>query len=165
MTTTVALLSAALSLPGSILAGEAISVTHKTGVVASSRCAELEQSDRYPLARDVCQSIEVREETRRVKGALGANFGVEYVISGLAGQECHTLSHVLLHPEMMTPAGVARDYYERHQEIGACAGDADQYADVYSWYIEEPWEQVSGEWTFKVLLDGDELISETITVE
>ena len=107
----------------------------------------------------------VRDETHRVKGAVGANFGVEYVISGLADQECHTLSHVLFHPEMMTPSGEPRSYYERRQRIGACAGDPDLYADVYSWYIEEPWELVAGEWTFKVLLDGNELISETITVE
>ncbi|GAB3369989.1 DUF3859 domain-containing protein [Spongiibacter taiwanensis] len=165
MTISLALLSGALSLPGALMAGEAISVTHKTGVVASSRCAEMEQSDRYPLARDICQSIEVRDETHRVKGAVGANFGVEYVISGLADQECHTLSHVLFHPEMMTPSGEPRSYYERRQRIGACAGDPDLYADVYSWYIEEPWELVAGEWTFKVLLDGNELISETITVE
>lgn len=161
-----ALLSASLSLPARVVAGASVSVSYKTGLVASSRCAQLEeQADRYPLARDICKSIAVQEQTHRVKGELGANFGVEYDLSGLDNRDCHTLSHVLIHPQMITPVGEPRDYYVRHQQIGACQGDADHYADVYSWYIEEPWELVTGPWTFKVLLDGNELISETITVE
>lgn len=144
-------------------AGE-LNVVHKTGIVAGSRCAEVEFGDSYPAPRDECLSIEVAEETHQLKGELGANFGVEYALSGLEDR-CYTLSHVLLHPDMITPKGEKRRYYQREQKIGACQGGGDRYADVYSWYIEEPWELVTGDWTFKVLLDGEELVSETITVE
>lgn len=157
-----------LLLPVAALAGEApagLAVSHKTGSVASAQCAKLPQRDTYPLGRDRCLSIQVARQTHRVKAELGANFGVEYVLSGLDSQSCHTLSHVLVHPRMTPPDGEPRRHYSRQQQIGGCRGDVGDYADVYSWYMEKPWEVVRGPWTFKVLLDGKEVISETVLLE
>ncbi len=141
-----------------------LQVSYRAGIVASSGCGKVDRSDDYPLPRDHCEHIYIAEPATVLDASLGANFGLEYQIANLADGACHTLTHVLRHPPMQPPGGESRSRYAREMFIGDCVGGGDHYSDIFSWYLEAPWEVVSGDWIFEIQLDGETLIQQTLTL-
>ncbi|NRB38578.1 MAG: DUF3859 domain-containing protein [Pseudomonadales bacterium] len=127
------------------------------GVIALSGCEKMGIADNYFIERKECDNLSVIKRTNTVYTIKGVNFGIEYQFKLDEAKECQEMTYRLLHPEMTLPSGEKRTKYKRSFPIGKCEGGEDYIWNVYSWSIDEDWENVKGKWTFSIDIDGKEV--------
>lgn len=101
------------------------------------------------------------ESTTTVRGELGLEFGLRYVVVGEPSGAAVPLDLVIIYPppglaDPADPEPLRESGFAREKKIGET---------VYLGYaFENPWEIVPGEWTFEIWFDGRKLASQTFTV-
>ena len=127
------------------------------GVIALSGCEGMGVADNYSIERKECDNSSVIKRTNTVYTMKGVNFGLEFLFKLDETKECQEMTYRLLHPEMTLPSGEKRTKYKRSFPIGKCEEEEDYTWNVFSWSIEEDWENVKGKWTFSIDIDGKEI--------
>ncbi len=64
---------------------------------------------------------------------------------------------------MTQPDGEVTTDYSRTYQVGNCPDGVPVGVDMFSWFIEHEWEAVKGQWQFKVLVEGEQVINKTFT--
>jgi len=104
--------------------------------------------------------LQLIERTDRIPIAPGSYFGFKVRIEPLPDRHWIDLQRVVVHPEMVLPDGSRSTGYrvaERKQVSGGVAFAIAGYA------LDEPYEQVAGEWRFQYWHDGELLVEQRFT--
>ena len=104
---------------------------------------------------------EKMDETSKITGSIGLEFGVEYRVVGAPEAAEVDLELVITYP----PPGLAdpseaepirATRFNRQKKIGEVA--------YVGYGFENDWEMVPGTWTFRILYDNRKLLEESFTV-
>jgi Domain of unknown function (DUF3859) len=128
--------------------------TVETGAVTTDPGAPTGEITAVPVATNV-------EATTEIKGDVGLEFGLRYVIAGAPEGSDVPLDFVIRYPApgLKDPAEaepIRESRFSRDKSIGET---------LYLGYgFENDWEIVPGTWTFEIAYDGRTLVTQAFTV-
>lgn len=140
-----------------------ISVAWKAGIFEPYDCQREAAHGNHQADRYVCGDYRLVNETDQIPMQVGVNFGYDYQIEIPSLTGCYTETRVLEHPRMTQPDGQVTTNYSRSYQVGNCPGGLAPGIDTFSWHIEKDWEAVKGDWVFKILVNGSQVISKKFT--
>lgn len=138
-------------------------VEWKAGIFESSDCINDGQHGGYQAEMQICNEYNLVKDASEVPIHVGVNFGLEYVVVPQISGSCFEETRVLIHPPITQPDGTITTHYSRSYKVGNCPEGIPVGPDMFTWFIEHEWEAVKGEWVFKVLVEGEQVISKKFT--
>lgn len=101
------------------------------------------------------RSFELLERTDTIRVSVGTVFGIVVAYYGSEGGSIDVESHII-HPEMKDP------YLGKTTTLSSI--DRKLYGQRefhFAYQLEEPWEMVTGDWTFQIVYRGEVLCEKT----
>jgi len=130
------------------------------GVFESSSVELGKQSNSERPRVDWVRGVQFTENSKIIPAIPGTSFGFSYRVNSTPRGSILNVVHVIIFPEggLKTPRG--KVYKESRDNVQIKMGEP----SVYGYGFDEPWEAVTGEWTFQVWYKQSRLLQKTFTV-
>jgi hypothetical protein len=130
------------------------------GVFESSSVEMGKQSNSERPRVDWVRGVQFTENSKIIPAVPGSSFGFSYRVNSTPRGSILNVVHVIIFPEggLRTPRG--KVYEESRDNVQIKLGEP----TIYGYGFDEPWEAVTGEWTFQVWYKQSRLLQKTFTV-